>query len=584
MPLGIVETEDLAVGHADVGVADADQRIEPGRAGERDAALEMAEAGLVAAHQQRRADHVLGGGDDGVVVEPLGQRDRLAPQRDRRAAVAVEHHHVRLDAIGVGELARRRLGFQHGDGAAAGLVGRGRAARTHQRPGELGEVLALLHPIAGLDPKGDRRAAGALGLGEIVDDGAFLGIGLVQRGLFRRRAFDRLAQHAGIVRRRLAMGADGGRSLRRGRAILQHRGCIARALGIFDQLRKIGAPARAAHRRQGEPVQLAPPRRAEIDQDGVAHQLVAEDDAVPGLLQHADAQAFGQPVERAQHLLEQAMLDAVADHRRRVQHLARRRIEPLGARQHRVAHGARQACATARQDLGDEERIARGLAMQAGGIDRASARQAPHRGERQPRQLDAHRRLGRGEVAHHQAQGRARSLVLAIGQHQQGARLGDAPAEELDQVERRVVGPMDVLDHDQGRRLRPPQHVEHGGEQRRARRAGLERGQQVGAGLARDVVEGPERRRREQRIAMALQRCTRRRRWSAMNWSTKVLLPMPASPLTKAMRPRPAVASANASASTAMSSSRSSRSTKRSLRGSCGTRVTMGETWLGQGK
>ena len=165
------------------------------------------------------------------------------------------------------------------------------------------------------------------------------------------------------------------------------------------------------------------------------------------------------------------------------------RAEPARARQHRVAHRRRQADA-GRQHLGDEEGIARGLAMQR---SRASTARPPT--SRRTASSDS-----RGSSMRTVAFDAARSpstwrngvsgdLVLAIGQHQQRARAGDAPAEELHQVERRLVGPVDVLDQHEVRRLAPPHHVEHGGEQPGARRAGLERGQQIGAGLAGDVVE-----------------------------------------------------------------------------------------------
>ena len=128
--------------------------------------------------------------------------------------------------------------------------------------------------------------------------------------------------------------------------------------------------------------------------------------------------------------------------------------EPRGARQHRVAHRRRQA---RRSPLDSTSVTKNGLPevwrCSAQASTGASGDQQAHRVDRQPRQLDAHGRLRDGEVAQQQAQRRlAGDLVVAIGEHEQDARRGDAPAEELHQVERRLVGPMDVLDDDQRRR------------------------------------------------------------------------------------------------------------------------------------
>ena len=98
----------LAVGCADIDVAEADLRIHPGLLGERDAALEVGQAVVVATDQQRRADDVLGRRDRDVVVEAAGELDRLAAEPHRHGAVAVEHPEMGLHAVGVGELARRR--------------------------------------------------------------------------------------------------------------------------------------------------------------------------------------------------------------------------------------------------------------------------------------------------------------------------------------------------------------------------------------------------------------------------------------------------------------------------------------------
>jgi hypothetical protein len=95
-------------------------------------------------------------------------------------------------------------------------------------------------------------------------------------------------------------------------------------------------------------------------------------------------------------------------------------------------------------------------------------------------------------------------LVVAIGrQHERGKRL-DAAAEQAKDVQRGLVGPVQVLEHHDVRRPAPqgaPQRCGH-----RARRGALrDDGGQLAPDLVRDVHEGPERARGEQRVARAPQ-------------------------------------------------------------------------------
>ena len=73
-----------------------------------------------------------------------------------------------------------------------------------------------------------------------------------------------------------------------------------------------------------------------------------------------------------------------------------------------------------------------------------------HRLRRQGRQRDALRGLLRREIAKRQPERvRRRESVIAVGEQQQGRRAADPPAEEAEQVEGRLVGPVNVLDdHD----------------------------------------------------------------------------------------------------------------------------------------
>jgi hypothetical protein len=100
-------------------------------------------------------------------------------------------------------------------------------------------------------------------------------------------------------------------------------------------------------------------------------------------------------------------------------------------------------------------------------------------------------------------------LVVAVGQHQERGHLADAAAEELDQVERGRVRPVQILEHDDDGRA-AAQLLEDRGEDRPRRRGAVEMVAQLRTGLLGDVVHGPERPRGVQGIARAPQRAGQR--------------------------------------------------------------------------
>jgi hypothetical protein len=176
-----------------------------------------------------------------------------------------------------------------------------------------------------------------------------------------------------------------------------------------------------------------------------------------------------------------------------------------GARQHGIAHARRHAggCAALAQHLGDEERVASGRGVDAAGVAARDDRGEPlDGGARQRRHLQP-RDVRRRQVAEDGAQLVERRGVVAVAEDEQCAGVADATAEVLDKVERRVVGPVHVLEDDDRRCRRPRQLVEHGGEERGAIARPRQRAAQRGAGRAGDVVERPERPRRRQRFARA---------------------------------------------------------------------------------
>ena len=125
-----------------------------------------------------------------------------------------------------------------------------------------------------------------------------------------------------------------------------------------------------------------------------------------------------------------------------------------------------------REQLGDVERVAAGRGVH---LVRRRRRRA-----RRPRPPTAARARGtpsprRGSRPPRRAADDRRRLAAAEGQHEQRRQRADPPPEHGDRVERRVVGPVHVLEHEHGR---PRRQLELGDQQaldlvraRRRRRA-----------------------------------------------------------------------------------------------------------------
>ncbi len=90
-------------------------------------------------------------------------------------------------------------------------------------------------------------------------------------------------------------------------------------------------------------------------------------------------------------------------------------------------------------------------------------------------------------------------LVIAVGQDQQGGSAVYASGQVFDEIERCLVGPVDVFDHQDGGRAR--NIVEKGSEERRTVRLALEQHAQRGSGLLGDVIERAQWTRRKQGLA-----------------------------------------------------------------------------------
>ena len=162
--------------------------------------------------------------------------------------------------------------------------------------------------------------------------------------------------------------------------------------------------------------------------------------------------------------LEQPWLGPRQGERDRLEHLER-----LARKDRRRVRGRRRAPSAARRPhrrastCGDEERVPARARIQVGGVDLVSDRQLTdgggrERSEREP--VDGRRR---GEVAEqHAHRVVAVEAVVAIGADDERRDVHPA-AEQPQDVERRLVAPVQVLDHEHGRLLCElvAQHREH---------------------------------------------------------------------------------------------------------------------------
>src|SRR6185369_14270130 len=95
-------------------------------------------------------------------------------------------------------------------------------------------------------------------------------------------------------------------------------------------------------------------------------------------------------------------------------------------------------------------------------------------------------------------------LIIAIGNDEQCVEFVDASTKKLEEIERCFISPVNVFDNQNGGGL-ILEFVENGGEDGRTRGFFFEQRKEVATDLSRDVGNGAEWSRGEQRIAAAPQ-------------------------------------------------------------------------------
>ncbi|CAA9565886.1 MAG: hypothetical protein AVDCRST_MAG49-3046 [uncultured Thermomicrobiales bacterium] len=312
------------------------------------------------------------------------------------------------------------------------------------------------------------------------------------------------SQRAGVLGGRFPVRAEPGGAPGRGGGILENRRPVRRHLCVMGQPRQVvreGAPRPQC--REHRPVQRGGPHRRDGVEDHRPREFVPEHERRAVGAQQPGRQALVDRVDaRSKHRRQQPGLGGRADRRGGLQRRAANGRQPRSAGQHGVPDGRREARRSGREDLGHVERVAAGEPIESRRVDRAAGGEGAHGrlGQRRQRQPAAGRRGG--EVAQDDPERvLGPDLVVAVGDDQQRADPAQPPAEEAEQVERGLVGPVGVLDHRQ-RRGQPGAELGQGRpEDPVARRVLGQQPVEPGAGRRRDVAQRPERRRRREGVA-----------------------------------------------------------------------------------
>ena len=304
------------------------------------------------------------------------------------------------------------------------------------------------------------------------------------------------------LRRGLAVRAQADRPRRGGGRVAQRGRAVPGRLGVEGQPGVVVA-AEAAEGLEDPGLYLD----AAVRGDGVLHgepgDLVAElrRRAVPGE-QPGGEQVIDGRRRGAGDRLQQAELDAGADQRGRVQHVAGAGVQPGHPGQDHVPGRGRDLTHPGLHHFGHVERVPAGQPVQRGRFQPAAGGQHRRRARGQRGEADPPDRPLGGQVP----QGNAERIVrgqpfIPVGRDEQHGGVPDPPAQKPQQVDGGLIGPVDIL-HDQHVQLiRLADLAQQGTEEVLARRVRPAEVEELTAQLGRDIKQGPERPRGEQAVA-----------------------------------------------------------------------------------
>ena len=254
-------------------------------------------------------------------------------------------------------------------------------------------------------------------------------------------------------------------------------------------------------------------------------------------------------------LLQERQRRTGGEHAHQLRHRPRRVREARGAREHRVAHTRGRAPRATGQRLADEQRVAARDRAQRRRVD-LRAREQRDRLDAQALQLEAMRATSRRRGQRPTQRMVGADLVVAERHDEQRRNGLHASGDVREHVDRRLIGPMCVLD-DADRGTRAAQRVEHKPRGVHAALADSTASPGNSRAMSRNGPSG----RGTARSSHAPANTRVARRSLATNARTRLVLPMPASPLTRATPPCPATTAPKAASSVDSASSRSSSAT-----------------------
>ena len=293
------------------------------------------------------------------------------------------------------------------------------------------------------------------------------------------------------------MGADRGGPLGGRRRVAQHRLRVAGRLRVVGQAGEVGRAGR--ERVEGAPVEVAPAVRGQRLLDRHPGQLVAEREAARDRPPRCRSRA-PRPARRRRHsastshssacgtATETASTTPVAAAPSRAVRAstASRTVAGMRRRRPRAPRRRRTGCRPSRGTTPPDR----------GRTARRAPRRPPATAATPPAGVPAAARRAAG------AAGGPVQLVVAVAGHDQRRHRLDAAAQQRQHVERRLVGPVQILQDDDGARPRAGLAGDHRHHLVRLR-ARVEEVAQLTAGLVGDVDERAERAGREQRVAGA---------------------------------------------------------------------------------
>ena len=360
-----------------------------------------------------------------------------------------------------------------------------------------------------------------------------------------------------IVREGLAVRVEGRGPSRRHQGIVGDDVVLACRLGVVDDLGRVGLG-----RQQGlEDLGVEPPAdgRRQARADRVAGELVPEANVSRvDLEQLPPLRLLGGERPAGQHDVEDRRGHAARDDRDEFHEPSRVVVEPGGAPENGVRDRRRQPGGRSRREqLGDEERVTAGGGVEVEGVSPGERR---NRLLRERVELDPDRVGGRdGAQCSAERVGR-RHLAAAEREHEQRRNRRDPAAEDRDRVECRLVGPVDVLEHEHRRPRRPFQLGDQQALDLVRRGARVEGGLELDRDGADEVTDRAERTRDRQVVAGAEEH-SRAGVEITCEARDELRLPDPGLAADEGDAPLPPAAAARASASAASAPSRSSSST-----------------------